>query len=177
MLDIALKEWAVVCDLLAQGKLAMLLRKGGIAEDDGPGRFRLEHNRFALYPAWEHQKPEMIKPSWVNGQVERYDREPDELTLQAWAEIGGIWQVPSREAFDELDDLHCWQREQIEMRFNYKPERSLYLLALRVHRLAEVKTIPSRQVYWGCRSWVPLVDEDQIDEGGATLAMRDDQLE
>src|SRR5690606_840280 len=54
MLTVALKEWAVVCDLLLEGKCSLLLRKGGVHEDRGPGRFELEHERFTLYPAWEH---------------------------------------------------------------------------------------------------------------------------
>ena len=45
MLDIALKEWAVVCNLLLEGRLAVLLRKGGIAETGGAGVFELEHTR------------------------------------------------------------------------------------------------------------------------------------
>ena len=38
MLDLALKEWAVICDLLATGRQTLVLRKGGIAEEQGPGR-------------------------------------------------------------------------------------------------------------------------------------------
>ena len=52
MLRIALKEWAVICDLLLAGEQAILLRKGGVHEGTGPGQFRLEHDRFALFPAW-----------------------------------------------------------------------------------------------------------------------------
>ena len=41
MLNVALKEWAIICDRLVAGDQAILLRKGGIDEADGPGRFRL----------------------------------------------------------------------------------------------------------------------------------------
>src|SRR5947208_2895526 len=64
MLHIAFKEWAVICRALAEGRQALILRKGGIAEDGG--RFRPEHDRFLLYPTHFHEqhragvKPELL---------------------------------------------------------------------------------------------------------------------
>src|SRR5688572_15413116 len=130
MLDVALKEWSVVCDLLMEGRLAILPRKGGIHEDAGPGAFRLEHPRFALFPSWAHQRPAMIKPEHRE-RVEVIE-EPAEITFRAVAEAARIWEVPGRAAFDRLDDLHCWTEQQIDMRFDYKPDRPLYLVAVRV---------------------------------------------
>src|SRR4051812_20129921 len=54
MLSIAFKEWAVICRALAEGRQAVILRKGGIAEDGG--RFRPEHDRFLLYPTFFHEQ-------------------------------------------------------------------------------------------------------------------------
>lgn len=166
MLDVALKEWAVICDLLAAGELALLLRKGGIYEDAGPGRFKLEHQRFALFPAWEHQQPERIKPAY-RSRVAVFDQEPAELTIHAVAEAVSIWQVPSRAAFDRLEDLHPWERSQIDMRFNYKPERPLYLLALRTLKLPQPVVIANTSEYAGCKSWVDLAPDDAIDDSCA----------
>jgi len=170
MLDVALKEWQIVCDLLLEGELAVLLRKGGIHETGGAGVFELEHPRFALFPAWLHQVPNRMKPTYRD-RVERFRAEPSEVTLRGVGEARHIWQVPSRDAFDTLDDLHCWSRPQIDMRFNYKPERPLYLMAVRVHRLAEAKTVANRASYAGCKSWVPLAEGDAVDERGAAAAM------
>ncbi|MEL7089128.1 MAG: DUF1802 family protein [Planctomycetota bacterium] len=69
MIDIALKEWACVCDLLLEGKTCLLLRKGGVHEYDGPGRFKLEYDRFALFPAWEHENLDWIKPGLRPSQI------------------------------------------------------------------------------------------------------------
>jgi hypothetical protein len=41
-LGVALKEWAVICQALAEGRQTILLRKGGIAEPGGA--FRVEHS-------------------------------------------------------------------------------------------------------------------------------------
>lgn len=163
MLNVALKEWAVVCELLLEGELAVLLRKGGIHERGGAGVFELEHPRFALFPAWLHQVPNRMKPAYRD-RVQRFREEPAEVTLRGVGAVEHIWQVPSREAFDQLDDLHCWSRPQIDMRFRYKPERPLYLMAVRVHRLDEPKRIVNRESYAGCRSWVPLAAEDAVDD-------------
>jgi hypothetical protein len=171
MLNVALKEWAIVCDLLLEGELALLLRKGGIAEAGGPGEFELEHPRFLLYPSWAHQRPAMIKQHY-RSRVE-VTEEPGEITFQGLANAVRIWQVPSREAFDQLEHLHCWTKPQIDMRFLYRPDRPLYLMAVRAYRLARPKTVVNDPVYAGCRSWVPLRDEDAVDDAGAQPAMED----
>ena len=173
MLHVALKEWAVVCDLLIEGRLAMLLRKGGIHERGGEAVFELEHPRFALFPAWMHQVPNRLKPAYRE-RVVRHRQEPAHVTLKGMATVDHIWQVRSRQAFDSLDELHCFSRPQIDMRFNYKPERPLYLLAVRAYRLAEPRTIDNTPDYAGCRSWVPLRQGDAVDDVHATPALSDD---
>ena len=173
MLDIALKEWAVVCDLLIEGRLALLLRKGGISEAGGPGVFELEHGRFLLFPSWVHQKPEMIKEEH-RGRVVVLGSEPATVTFSGMGEVAKIWRVRGREQIDAIEDLHCWTPAQIDMRFNYRPENSLYLMAVRVSRLAAVRTVKNSAAYSGCRSWVPLTGGDVVDEAGAVKVIEDE---
>ena len=53
-MPIAFKEWAVTVRALAEGEQLVTLRKGGIRE---PGKhFELEHERFFLYPTFDHQR-------------------------------------------------------------------------------------------------------------------------
>ena len=175
MLDIALKEWAVVCDLLLEGRLAILLRKGGIAEAGGAGVFELEHKRFVLFPSWAHQKPEMVKAP-LGERVETLD-EPAKITFCGVGEAVQIWQVTSRAAFDTLDDLHCWSSAYIDMRFDYKPDRPLFLIAMRAYRLTHPKTIDYHSAYAGCRSWVPLRPGDEVDDTGAPPVIEDESFD
>lgn len=175
MLRTALKEWAVICDLLLAGEQAMLVRKGGIEEDAGPGRFRLQSPRFALFPAWLHQVPERIKPPWRD-RVQTLGREPAEVTIAGFGVVDHIWQVPSRESLDALDDLHCWTNEHLDMRWQYKPSQPLYLLAVRAYCLAQPSTIANNPHYAGCRSWVELDPNDAIDDSAATPAMNDESF-
>ncbi|MEM6258371.1 MAG: DUF1802 family protein [Planctomycetota bacterium] len=178
-IGIALKEWAIVCDFLARGKCALLLRKGGIHEAGGPGRFALDHDRFLMFPAWEHERLDWIKPDWLppeaDLQIDESEKaEPTPIGFKCYAETAKVWQVPSRSAFDQLDDLHPWAEPQIDMRFNYKPDRPLYLLALRVYRLREPAVVLNEDGFAGCVSWVPLAGAGGgggVDVAGAEPAM------
>ena len=172
MLQVALKEWAVICDLLVAGEQAILLRKGGIEEAEGPGRFRLESPRFALFPAWLHQLPARIKPRWRE-RVKIYDAEPAEIVIAGFGVVDYIWRVPSRESLDAFDDLHVWTPVQLDMRWNYKPHQPLYLMAVRAYRLATPRTIANNPHYAGCKSWVDLEAADVIDEANATPVIDD----
>lgn len=176
MIDTALKEWTSVCDLLAEGQACLLLRKGGVHETTGPGRFALEHDRFAFFPAWEHENLEWVKPE-LRPNRGPIDSEPARVVFRAWGEVAGIWPVPSREAFDVLDDLHPWLPPQIDMRFDYKPDRPVYALLVRAYRLAEPVVRANHASFAGCRSWVPLGEEDGggggIDPAGSVAAIDD----
>ena len=59
---IALKEWAIICKALEDGKQMLLLRKGGIMEYRKG--FEVKHNEFLLYPTFEHQSIESIKAEY-----------------------------------------------------------------------------------------------------------------
>ncbi len=177
MIDVGLKEWDTVCQLMGQGRWHVVLRKGGIHEIDGPGRFVLEHNRFALFPSWLHQKPELLRyelREHVN--IANSGVEPTRLTLTHIGEVptGCICRVYKREQLDALRDLHGWNDEQVNMRWNYKPENPMYVLALRVYRLTTPKTIANTPAYGGCRSWVPLSSSDAVDDQGAKPVVSDE---
>jgi len=166
MIDIALKEWAVVCDLLLEGGQTILLRKGGIHETAGPGKFEIEHRRFLLFPSWLHQKPAALKPA-LRDRVTIFGQEPAEFSFRGLGEVGGVWRVKDRVSFDQLDDLHGYAPAQIDMRFAYKPENPLYLVAVRAYRLRQPVTVKNGPEYGGCRSWVPLAPSDAVDDAGA----------
>lgn len=172
MIDIALKEWAVVCDLLFTGEQSLLIRKGGIEEADGPGQFRLEVPRFALFPAWSHQRPELIRPPW-HEQAVTIRKEPSTVVIRGIGVVDDVWQTASRESLDPLEDLHAWAPEQLDIRWNYKPHQPLYVIAVRVFRLATPQSVVNNSRYAGCRSWIELEDSDVIDDAGATPVLSD----
>lgn len=149
----ALKEWAAVCRALESGRQIILLRKGGIHES--AGEFELEHNQFLLFPTYIHQKLQMIKPLDRAG-VEIKNTEPEAIHISSTAEVTDIRQLKERKQLDQLDREHIWLSPLLDMRWNYRPENPLYLLLLRVYRLAKPVNIPNTPAYAGCKSWVPL---------------------
>ena len=151
--DVALKEWQVVTDLLGDGGQILLLRKGGISE--GVNRFEIAHERFALLPTRLHQDAAMLKPA-CRGRATPGEAEPAAFDLAFAGEITDIVAVRDRATMDRLDDLHCWASPYIDLRFDYRPERPLYLLLVRARRLAEPLALKNTFEVAGCRSWVPL---------------------
>jgi hypothetical protein len=165
-LSVALKEWDVVCRALESGRQMILLRKGGILE--AIGGFELEHPQFLLFPTFLHQNLQMLKPQ-AHGGFETASAEPETVTLRAAAEVSDIVQLKDRAQMDRLDAEHIWTPPLIDMRFNYRPKNPLYLLLLRVWRLATPVTIDNTPEYAGCKSWVPL--QRPISTAGATPVM------
>src|SRR5580658_2611839 len=90
-LRIAFKEWAVICRALAEGRQALILRKGGVAETGGV--FQPEHSRFWLYPTFVHQQREGIKPEALPlWQAVNSERPPEgRLRLTHFAEVSGTF--------------------------------------------------------------------------------------
>ncbi len=161
----ALKEWAVICRALAEGRQALLLRKGGIAEKGG--EFEVEQRRFWLFPTFVHQQKDGIVPEAVPllEQAEAGRPHPGFVRLTHFAEATNIYHV--RELADalKLAGLHCWSQQTVQARFEYR-EPGLYVLAVRVHRAPLAFVVPDTAEYAGCRSWVEL--ERELPTEGAT---------
>jgi hypothetical protein len=163
MLKHALKEWAAICQALAEGKQAILLRKGGIAEPENG--FRVEHTRFWLLPTYVHQQNTGIKPQAVEmlRQVESTRPPQGTLRLTHFADVTGVYHLHDMVGALRVRDLHIWSDETIESRFNYR-QPGLYLLAVRVFASAQAFEFPDLPEYAGCRSWVELERELRIDD-------------
>jgi hypothetical protein len=167
-MHIALKEWDLVISALLAGRQAILLRKGGILEAEN--QFELEHRRFLLFPTFVHQDPRMVKPQW-RGDIRAMAAEPAKVEIRGYTEAARIWEVPGRRAMEMLSDLHVWDAPLLDMRFAYRPEKPLYLVAVRAFALASPVVIANTLEYAGCRSWVPLAEDVDVD--GARPAMAD----
>ncbi|PZD72205.1 hypothetical protein C1752_03791 [Acaryochloris thomasi RCC1774] len=153
----ALKEWAVVIEALLAGDTILLLRKGGIRE----ARFTVPHIRVLLYPTYEHQRSQLLKPNIAIPQ----DPTPGQIALSAWAQITDVLQVSELEPLQALMPYHLWTESFAYERFKWKPKQPLSVLLLRVYALAKPINIPYRDAYSGCRSWIEL--EGEIEVGGA----------
>jgi hypothetical protein len=170
----AFKEWAVICRALAEGRQALILRKGGIAESGG--EFQLEHTRFWLYPTYLHQQKGGITSEVVPllEQVEA-ERPPQGIVrLSHFVEVSGVYHLHDLPSAWKLAGLHGWSQETVQARFEYR-RPGLYVLPARVYRSPQVFDLTETADYAGCRSWVEL-DRDLSTEG-ATPVLSDEAFD
>lgn len=151
----AFKEWAVAIDALEQGKMIVLLRKGGIHEQNG--RFQVAHDRTLLYPTYEHQQPSLLKPDYAS-QVQPVASgwHPETVRISSWAFVTHILPVTEATVVEALLPFHVWNEQFIRDRLKWKPKQPLYILLLRTYKLAQAQIIPYHSEYGGCKSWIDL---------------------
>lgn len=152
----ALKEWASVIDALGRGEQIILIRKGGLADP----AFGLEAERFYLFPTNYHD---------AGGG------EPTHVPITHWAEAVRTWRITDFEMLERLEPLTILDRAAIETRYRFRPDQAVNVIAVRTWRLAQPVRIAMTAAYAGCRSWVSL--DDEIDVDGSVAALRDDELE
>ena len=167
-LRFALKEWAVICRALADGRQAVILRKGGIAEKHGT--FEVEHQRFWLYPTYVHQQHTgIIEEEFPLLECVEAERPPaGVLRLSHFAEVGGVFHVHDVASALHLSGLHLWSCQTVQQRFLYR-EPGLYVMPVRVYRAAEVVEMTETTAFAGCRSWVDLGRELSTDGAAPVL--------
>ncbi|MCM8795042.1 MAG: DUF1802 family protein [Candidatus Omnitrophica bacterium] len=166
--EIALKEWAVVVEALASGEQVLLLRKGGI--EDPQGGFRLEHREFLLYPSWEHQKKEMVRPEFQRIFPQQGD--PRKISFRLYAGIAFSAPVSDPAQLSGLEKYHIWTPSFFESRLKYHPQEPALLALLRVYRLHQPAAHPVRPEYAGCRSWVKLAQPVFVSEAQPVIENR-----
>ena len=169
--QIAFKEWAVTVNALAQGQQVLLLRKGGIHEVTKD--FRVAHPEFLLYPTYEHQNEDLLKPSSQSLFHETLtDSSPaGTVTFSYWAQVTETIKVAELEKIQELSNYHIWTNEYTEARLRWKPMVPLSIMLLRVFQLEAPVNIPWIKEYGGCTSWVEIMPK--INLGQLTPALND----
>jgi len=173
-MPIAFKECAVTVRALAEGEQLITLRKGGIREPER--HFRLDYERFFLYPTFDHQcadlvrqshRPELIRAleEGVWSEDEPSDdalyrglevAQPDRVRIRAWAEVAAHYTITDRRVLDALCPFHVWTTDYAEKRLAWKRRHPLHVILLRTYRIPRPVTVKVRDEYGGCRSWLEL---------------------
>ncbi|MFM7225899.1 MAG: DUF1802 family protein [Actinomycetota bacterium] len=148
-----LKEWAVIVHALLAGEQIVDIRKGGLREDGR--RFSVPTDRCWLSPTVEHQDTTLLAPAYAH-RIELASGSPvgGPVTVPGWAEIVDTAIVTETEQVEAVATKSIWSRDYVVSRFRWKRRDPLTVLALRVHVLEEPITIPWRDSYGGCTSWV-----------------------
>ncbi|HEX3692245.1 MAG TPA: DUF1802 family protein [Solirubrobacteraceae bacterium] len=176
-MPIALKEWAVTVRALAEGEQLITLRKGGIREPEK--HFKLEHDRFFLYPTFDHQRNDLVREShqpelrraleegvWNDGEpsVQAFSipggiSQPERVRIRAWAEVAGHFTISDARCVDALSPFYVWTPDYAEKRLEWKRRHPLHVLLLRTYRIPRPVTVKVKDGYVGCSSWLELQRE------------------
>ena len=168
--DRAFKEWALACDAIRDGRQILLIRKGGIREDDGV--FRMTDSEFFLLPTFEHQNPALLRPEALAALKSRSNPpDPHSVSIDTYAVVDTILTAEGDAQVNAVARETIWNSEYVKLRFDFNPYDLLYLVILRAYRLARPVTIPLLPEYIGCRSWVTL--DRSISTEGAVPALPD----
>src|SRR4051812_16031703 len=171
-MPIALKEWAVTVRALAEGEQLLTLRKGGIREENR--HFEIEHDRFFLYPTFDHQAGGLVREShhpeleraleegvWADGEpaptLLHGDGElpqPDRVRIRAWAEVAASCLITDPRCVDALTPYHVWTSDYAAKRLAWKRRHPLHVILLRTYRIPRPVTVKVRDEYGGVRPGV-----------------------
>lgn len=150
------KEWQVVCDALASGRQAIILRKGGIHE--GREGFSFGAESFFLFPTRFHNQDQFVREGEVDSKPEWEPGEDLTIThhCQAiWAKTLTDWDKVAA-----LEPYHIWTEETVRQRFDWESKGmtsgSIHVALVLVRRLPVSWVFPYDKKYGGCRSWIDL---------------------
>lgn len=167
----ALKEWAVVCRALEEGRQVVLLRKGGILEYRRG--FEVKHDKFLLFPTFEHQSKDHLQPDYAEKLEDVLKGQPalGSNRLTSYAEVVDIREITDRTALRSLAKYHVWNESYVNARMDYNPKKPMSVILLRVFKLDKPIMVDSKPEWAGCKSWIPL----DMDAGGRP-ALSDSQF-
>jgi hypothetical protein len=183
-MPIAFKEWAVTVRALAEGEQLVTLRTGAARE-----QFDVEHERFFLYPTFEHQRGDLVREShrpelrraleegvWADGEPTLHGARaglallpPDRVRIRAWAEVAAQYTVTDPRVVDALSPFYVWTPDYAEKRLEWKRRHPLHVLLLRTYRIPRPVTVKVKDEYGEGRSWLELQRELPF-EGTPVLA-------
>jgi hypothetical protein len=186
-MPIAFKEWAVTVRALAEGEQLLTLRKGGIREENR--HFELTHDRFFLYPTFDHQRNNLVRQShhpelrraleegvWADGEPppraliqDGGIQQPERVRIRAWAEVHDHYEINDPRIVDGLSPFHIWTSDYAAKRLRWKPRHPLHVVVLRVYRIPRPVTVRVQPEYHGCASWVE-IDRELPFEGTPVIA-------
>jgi hypothetical protein len=186
-MPIAFKEWAVTVRALAEGEQLITLCKA-------PQRdFELEHDRFFLYPTFEHQRNDVVRAShqpelrraleegvWPDTEPPAHALtrdggipQPDRVRIRAWAQVAAHWTISDPRTVDALSPYYVWTSDYCEKRLQWRRRHPLHVLLLRTHRIPRPVTVKVRDDFHGPQSYLEIT-RDLPFEG--TPVLSDDEF-
>jgi len=186
-MPIAFKEWAVTVRALAEGEQLLTLRKG--RSDASEPSFSLDHDRFFLYPTFDHQRVDLIRGShqpelrraleegvWPDGEPPLHAlarpgvvAQPERVRIRAWAEVADHWTITDPRTVSELSPFYVWTTDYAQKRLAWKRRHPLHVVLLRTYRIPRPVTVRIKDDFGGRGSFVEIA-RDLSFEGTPVLA-------
>ncbi|MDB5271901.1 MAG: hypothetical protein JWO58_268 [Chitinophagaceae bacterium] len=165
---LAFKEWSYIVTALGKGKQSIILRKGGISEENGD--FELKGKEFILFPTLYHQAEQLIKPQWLPFlKTEQYHIESGKVRIKYFAKVLDSQVLTDWGKVKKLDAFHGWKEEIIQERF-WRWENKIQLLVLQIYELGAAQDIVLKPEYEGCKSWIEI--DEKIELRGRPIVNR-----
>lgn len=159
-MSLAFKEWAPVIRALGSGEQSLIIRKGGIDEDNG--RFDIIASRFWLIPTFFHAQRDKIKPA----SRAYLGPAPAVPTISSYAKLVSHEFVNNWSAVLALDTHHILTEATVKERFNWGDSPGVHVLRIRTFRLQSPFPIELTAEQSGCKSWVDI--DPKIENFSAT---------
>jgi hypothetical protein len=172
----ALKEWAVLVKALDEGRQIVLIRKGGIREETKD--FRVRHESFFLFPTYDHQRADLLKPEYRPDleMVLAQGIDPArEVVISHCARVTDAFETSEDDIVRALSPHYIFSDNYAYERLHWRPRKPLEVMLLRVYRLPQVHHLPVLPEYGGCKSWVDLAVEMPTE--GMVPVLSDDAYE
>ena len=168
--QLALKEWAITVEALAEGEQILMIRKGGIHEESKD--FRVVHPEFLLYPTYLHQREDLLKDSHQPNLQRLLADSPSDteaVTFSHWARVHELLEIDRLDKVSSLAPHHIWTDTYAESRLHWKPMVPLTIMLLRVFKVENPTTVPFITEYGGCKSWVDVIPTVRLGEASPVI--------
>lgn len=164
----ALKERAGVVAALVDGTQTVLVRRPDLPPSGTDGR-------FALYPAYTHQRPERYSPRHEHYYRASRSKPDDGIPIRALARVVAEYDV-SAEAPAHLAYHYVYSEDGLREKYDLGEAR---VLLVRVAVLGEPLWIDERPAYRGCRTWIELEDDVSaaVHRPASTPVLEDDTFD
>lgn len=151
-----LKEWAIVCKALEEGRQVILLRKGGIMEYKYG--FEVKHSNFFLYPTYEHQSKESLQPDYADKLDIVLQNTPrdNRNRIRSCATAIQVMEITDEGVLGRLEKYHIWNDRYVNTRMRYNPKKPMNVVVLRVYKMNNPIEVDIEPELTGCKSWIPI---------------------
>ena len=139
---------------MLSGEQVLLLRKGGISENDR--HFFLGTDRFLLYPTLYHEQHRHIRTEFRENENGDAFVSQGKVPIKAFAKVAETFLVDHFSQLQGLRRFHVWSDEFVEKRIRWKPRHPAILILARTYALPEPVIVDIEDHHKGCKSWVDI---------------------